>query len=190
MTEITRVPLLPIAPGSLAKLWLGVFVAALGAVVVAGAVMPPLVQVTTIKPGTGPSPLQDDYAMVKLTGTFDNGTVFQPTEQTMLPLNNNLIPGFTRAIEQMQAGGSYKVHIPASLGFGAKAVGPVPANSNLNFTVQLLDFETTEQYQQQQVMMAQMRRMKEQKHPDGAGAGPHAGRAGPAEDGPGPGGPQ
>ena len=48
MTEITRVPLQPLAKGSLAKVWLGVGAAIVLAAGIAWAAMPPGVSVETI----------------------------------------------------------------------------------------------------------------------------------------------
>ena len=64
----------------------------------------------------------------------------------------------------MQKGGSYKLCIPAALGYGDKATGPIPANSPLIFTVDLLDFKSMAEIQAMQSQMQQQ---------GGAGAPPH-----------------
>jgi FKBP-type peptidyl-prolyl cis-trans isomerase FkpA len=56
------------------------------------------------------------------------------------------------------------VHIPAKLAYGDKAQGVIPANSDLNFDIEVLAFMTREQYIQQMQMMQQMQ-----------GAMPHGG---------------
>jgi len=184
MTEITRVPLAPIASGSLRKLWLGVFVAVLGGGALAVAAMPAQVKVVTITPGTGPSPVGDDYVMVDIVGQLDNGTIFQQETKTPLQMGA-VIPGFTTALAKMQVGGKYQVHIPAEKAYGPKATGPIPANSDLNFTISLLEFKTAAEVQQMQMQMEQMRRSMEGRAghgPAGAGAGdPSAAGAGPTQ---------
>src|SRR3546814_10576700 len=60
MTEITRVPLQPIAKGSLTKIWLGVAAIALAAGGIAYAAMPPAVHVETLSAGSGDSPTMDE----------------------------------------------------------------------------------------------------------------------------------
>jgi FKBP-type peptidyl-prolyl cis-trans isomerase FkpA len=180
MTEITRVPLQPIAKGSLTKIWLGVAVAALAAGGVAWAAMPPLVDVRTITPGHGPSPQLSDVAVIKYTGTLPDGKVFDQSEGQMFPLTG-VIPGFTKALQQMQAGGHYKVKIPASLGYGSEARGPIPANTDLTFDIEVLTFMTREQAMQQMQMMQQMQQQQQGGSPHG-GAMPE-GPAGAAPDG-------
>ena len=182
MTEITRVPLAPIASGSLRKLWLGVFVAVLGGGALAVAAMPAQVKVVTITPGTGPSPVGDDVVLVDMVGQLDNGTVFQP--ETKAPLQMGaVIPGFTTALSKMQVGGKYQVRIPADKAYGAKATGPIPANSDLNFTITLLEFKTAAEVQQMQMQMEQMRRSMEGRGGRGpaGGADPSAAGAGPTQ---------
>ena len=40
----------------------------------------------------------------------------------------------------MSKGSKYRFWIKPSLGYGEKAVGPIPANATLTFDVELLDF--------------------------------------------------
>ena len=172
MTEITRVPLLPIAKGSMTRLWLGLAVAVLGGAAIASVGKPPLVDVQTIAPGAGPSPAGDDYVMINYTGRLANGVVFDSANRAVLPLQR-VVPGFTKALEQMQAGGKYLVKIPAKLAYGDKAVGQIPANSDLTFSVDLVDFKTAAEIEAQQRMFEQLRAMQA-AHPAGAAGAPGA----------------
>ena len=154
MTEITRVPLQPIAKGSLGKLWLGVVAAVALAGAGAWAAMPTLVKVSTVRAGEGPSPSLDDVAFIDYTGKLANGTVF---DQGKAPLAlRDVVPGFTQALEQMQAGGKYKVMIPAKLAYGDRATGPIPANSDLYFDIEVLGVMSRQQFEQQRQMMQMM----------------------------------
>ncbi|MFT4026875.1 MAG: FKBP-type peptidyl-prolyl cis-trans isomerase [Novosphingobium sp.] len=179
MTEITRVPLQPIAKGAVGKLWLGVVAAvALGAGL-AWATIPVSVTVVTERAGSGPSPTVEDVVLINYKGTLADGKVFDQGEKAPLQVAG-VIPGFTKALEQMQKGGKYKVHIPASLGYGAKGGGPIPPNADLNFEIELIDFRSLAEIQQQQQMMQQMQQQMQGAAPEaGAPGAPPAGAPAP-----------
>ena len=71
-----------------------------------------------------------------------------------------MIPGFAKALVQMQRGGKYKVEIPAALAYGDKAVGDIPANTDLTFEIDLLDFKSRAEIEQQQRLMQQLQQMQ------------------------------
>lgn len=174
MTEITRVPLQPIARGAIAKLWIGIAAVALAAGGIAYAAMPPSVDVETIVAGSGPSPTRDDVALVNYKGTLPDGKVFDQAERAVFPLAE-VVPGFTKALEQMQKGGKYKVQIPSELAYGDKQAGEIPPNTDLTFEIELLDFKSRAEIEQQMQMMQQLQQMQGGDAPEGAmppGAGP------------------
>jgi FKBP-type peptidyl-prolyl cis-trans isomerase FkpA len=161
MTEITRVPLQPIAKGSLIKLWIGVIVALLVAFGVAHAtriVQFNEVKVIAIKDGKGPSPTTSDVALINYVGKLTNGKVFDHGERSPMPLEG-VIPGFSQGLQKMKAGGTYRLEIPAALAYGSEAKRDasgqevIPANSDLVFDVQLIGSMPAQQFQQ--MMMAQ-----------------------------------
>jgi FKBP-type peptidyl-prolyl cis-trans isomerase FkpA len=159
MTEITRVPLQPVGQGAVGKLWLGVVAAvALGAGL-AWATVPASVKVETLRAGSGPSPTVEDLALINYKGMLPDGKVFDQQKNAVLPLGG-VVPGFTKALEQMQRGGKYKVHIPASLGYGEKGAGPIPANTDLDFEIELIDFRNRAEIERQQQMMQQLQQMQ------------------------------
>ena len=53
-----------------------------------------------------------------------------------------VIPGFAQGLQLMQSGGSYRLCIPSKLGYGEAGTGPIPANADLVFEVDLLSFTT------------------------------------------------
>ena len=184
MTEITRVPLQPIAKGSLSKMWLGVVAAVAAAGGIAWAAMPPQVKIQTLVAGEGPSPTINDVTMVKIKGTLRNGKVFQAEAQGPLEVAG-VIPGFTKALLQMQKGGKYHIEIPAALGYGDKPqgeAGEIPANSDLFFDIELIDFKSRAEIEQQQAMMRQIQQMQAQQQHGGRGA-PPPGAEGPMSGG-------
>ena len=170
MTEITRVPLPPIAKGALGKLWLGVAAAALAAGGLAWAGLPASVSIDVVKAGTGPSPTIQDVVLIKYKGTLPNGKVFDQQEQAAFRVEG-VIPGFTQALQKMQRGGKYKVVIPAKLGYGDKAAGPIPANSDLYFEVEVLGVMSRQQFDQQRQLMQMI---QAQQGGRGGPAGPDA----------------
>ena len=168
MTEITRVPIQPIARGALAKLWIGIVVIALLAAGIAYASLPASVEVDTIKLGAGASPTREDVALVNYKGMLPDGKVFDEGRQAVLPLAE-VVPGFTKALEQMQRGGRYKVVIPSELAYGSRQTGPIPPNTDLTFEIELLDFRSRAEIEQQQRMMQQLQQMQQmQGMPGGA----------------------
>lgn len=173
MTEITRVPLQPIAKGSLFKLWLGVIVAVLLGAGIAWAAVPKGVTVKVLAEGSGPHPTRDDVAFVKYTGKLDDGTVFDQSQDIPLPVKgifpdgsplplDRMVPGFTEAALQMRKGGKYIVHIPADKGYGAEAQKDqqgnvvIPANSDLTFDVELTGFMSQQDFQRRVSILQQM----------------------------------
>lgn len=182
MTEITRVPLQPLTKGSVSKIWLGTLAAVLVGGTVAIAAKPPLVGVKTLKAGEGPNPTAADLIMVNYVGKLDNGTVFDQNKNVIMQMQGT-IPGFAKALAQTQRGGKYLIKIPAKLAYGDKAAGPIPANSNLTFELDVVDFRNRAELEMQQRMMERMMQSRggagapsaeAPAVPGGAGAAPGA----------------
>lgn len=97
------------------------------------------IQLETLRAGTGASPTDSDVVILNYEGRLRDGTIFDANPRAPLPVNG-LIPGFTEGLKRMQKGGQYRLTIPSALGYGDTAQGPIPANSDLVFTVELIDF--------------------------------------------------
>ncbi len=173
MTEITRVPLHPIAKGSLTKLWIGIIAVILIGAAVAYAAVPKGVEVDTLQAGTGPHPTEADVILVNYTGKLKNGKVFDEGKAAPLPLQG-MIEGFKEGALQMQKGGKYVLTIPADKAYGAEAKSNpqtgevvIPANSDLVFDIDLLDFMSMQDFQARMAQMQQM--MQQQQQAQGAG---------------------
>jgi FKBP-type peptidyl-prolyl cis-trans isomerase FkpA len=172
----TAVPLRPVNKRGLTVLWIGVLLlVALGAGFAWWQTAANQISFTVVKAGEGPSPTDTDVVLVKYEGKLDDGTVFDANEQAPMQVAG-VVPGFSQALKRMQKGGKYTVVIPPKLGYGAAAQGPIPANSRLTFTVELLDFRSEAEIRAMQQMMQQM-----QGGPGGPGgtAGPPPGAAPP-----------
>lgn len=98
----------------------------------------PAIALETVSPGSGASPTDSDVVLVNYRGTLADGTLFDEGQRVVLPVSR-LIPGFTQGLKQMRVGGSYRLTIPAALGYGERTAGPIPPNSTLIFTVDLID---------------------------------------------------
>ena len=166
MTEIHRVPLLPIAKGSLTKLWLGVLIALLIGGGIAWITRSHDVRVETLKAGTGPSPSLQDVVQINYVAKLTDGTEFDKGQLVPMKLDE-VIPGFGQGITRMQKGGKYRLTIPADKAYGPEdkrnpQTGKVviPANSDLVFDVDLLDFKSREEIMRQQQMMQQLQQMQ------------------------------
>ena len=147
MSEVTAVPLRPIAKGSLVKLWVGVAVV-LGVGVGAAyygthkqvmAAMSPEdllasnaknsgvvttasgLQYKVIEPGQGPLPSMGDVAKIEYEGRFVNGKIFDASKRHggAVPMQiGGAIPGFTEALLLMRKGTKLQVWITPALGYG------------------------------------------------------------------------
>ena len=190
MTEITRVPLQPIAKGSLTKLWLAVALAVAAAVALAFLLAPRGLDVDTIVAGSGPTPGPEDVAFIRYTGRLDDGTVFDQSQDIALPIPgifpegtplplDGVVPGFREGLQQMQAGGTYELFIPADLAYGEMGQpdptgeGGVPPNADLTFNVELIEFMSREEFESriarfQEALQAQQNALGVPGNGDGA----------------------
>lgn len=92
--------------------------------------------------GKGKTPKADDTVKVHYTGTLIDGTKFDSSLdrgeafQTKL---TDVIPCWTKAMQQMKKGARAKVVCPPETAYGSRPVGQIPANSVLVFDVEMLE---------------------------------------------------
>lgn len=97
---------------------------------------------TMLRAGAGAKPAGDSTVLVNYIGYLAaTGAVFDQNVQTPMPVGE-VIPGFSQGLQLLSKGGVMRLCIPAAMGYGAQASGPIPANSDLVFQVELLDFKT------------------------------------------------
>ena len=94
--------------------------------------------------GTGAEVKVGDTVTVNYLGTLENGTKFDSSYDRGTPFsftvgNGKVIRGWELGLLGMKVGGKRELVVPAELGYGAQANGPIPANSVLKFTIELLD---------------------------------------------------
>jgi FKBP-type peptidyl-prolyl cis-trans isomerase len=97
--------------------------------------------------GTGDSPTAESIVLVNYRGYLaSSGSIFDANNATPFPVKS-VIAGFGEGLKLMQRGGRTKFCIPAALAYGAVQKGPIPANSDLIFDVDLLDFKSLAEIQ-------------------------------------------
>jgi hypothetical protein len=214
MSSITAVPLQPVKRRVLVYLWAGIVIAVLGAVALAWMApvdpaaaflasnrkVPGVVQTASglqymiLKPGKAlGSPTDQDVALINFEGKLTNGTSFGQSQRTPVPVaasegkaeGQGVPRGLSEALKLMTKGATYRFWIKPGLGYGDKAVGPIPAHSVLVFDVELLDFQSEAVIRQMQ-MQQQMMQQQQQGGAAGGGLPPGAGMP-PGAGGPPPG---
>ena len=97
---------------------------------------------TMLRPASGPMPAKADYVMVNYIGYLAaTGAVFDQGMQAAFPVGG-VIPGFSEGLQMMAKTGIARFCVPAALGYGAQGTGPIPANADLVFQVELVDYKT------------------------------------------------
>lgn len=91
------------------------------------------------QPGSGAMPTLADTVEVTYTGRLSSGEVFDTTDEPIQFPVEGLVPGFTEGLCMMQPGGTYRLVIPAELGYGPQGIpGVIPGGATLDFTVTLI----------------------------------------------------
>ena len=100
-------------------------------------------QYTIITAGTGESPKPEDKVKVHYTGRLIDGTVFDSSVERGEPIVfgvNQVIPGWTEALQLMQPGAQWILYIPPALAYGENGAGGVIGpNQALIFEVELIE---------------------------------------------------
>lgn len=93
--------------------------------------------------GTGPVIATGDSVSVRYTGWLSNGTQFDTNTSAAAPYGvrlgaHGVIPGWEEGLPGMRVGGTRQILIPPALAYGVYQYGPIPGNSVLVFTVQVV----------------------------------------------------
>ena len=102
-------------------------------------------QYEVLKEGEGDErPAATDVVRVHYEGKLLSGKVFDSSIARNEPIDfpvNQVIPGWTEALQLMNVGSKYRLYIPSNLAYGSRGAGDViPPNSTLIFEVELIGF--------------------------------------------------
>jgi FKBP-type peptidyl-prolyl cis-trans isomerase FkpA len=93
-----------------------------------------------VNPGSGPTPASNSTLSVKYTGKLTDGTIFDQQTTTAISFSlSGVIVGWQLGMPLIKKGGSIKLIIPSTYGYGCAANGPIPAYSILYFEIELID---------------------------------------------------
>lgn len=105
---------------------------------------------TALRSATGAKPAAGDVVLINYIGYLAaGGQTFDQAMRAPLPVDD-VVPGFSEGVKLIPVGAIYRLCIPASLGYGARDAGQIPANSDLVFQVELLDKKTMAEVQAMQ----------------------------------------
>jgi peptidylprolyl isomerase len=96
--------------------------------------------------GTGAVAEKGKLITVHYVLSLEDGTVIQNSRDFGQPFKfvlgaGQVIPGWEIGFNGMKVGGKRTIIIPPEFGYGAQQAGPIPPNSTLVFTVELLGVE-------------------------------------------------
>mgnify|MGYP000875692176 FL=1 len=103
--------------------------------------LPSGLQYKILKEGSGKTPKATDTVTVQYRGTLADGTEFDSSYSRGTPATfklNQVIPGWTEALQLMKVGSKWQLFIPPNLAYGERGQGRIPPNSLLIFEVELL----------------------------------------------------
>ena len=106
-------------------------------------VLPSGLQYKVLKSGEGRKPGRTDKVRCHYEGTFPNGQKFDSSYDRDEPAVfgvNQVIAGWTEALQLMSEGSAWELYIPYNLAYGeAGAPGAIPPYSTLVFKVELIE---------------------------------------------------
>lgn len=93
-------------------------------------------------PAQAAKPVKTDIVLIHYLGYLAaDGTVFDQAMQTPMAVAD-VINGFSEGLTLAAKGSIMRLCIPSALGYGAQGTGPIPANADLVFQVELVDFRS------------------------------------------------
>jgi FKBP-type peptidyl-prolyl cis-trans isomerase FklB len=107
--------------------------------------LPSGLQYKVVTAGTGLKPKKEDTVTVEYTGRLITGEVFDSTDKSGKPATfrlDQVIPGWTEALQLMPVGSTWEIFVPANLAYGSRNVGGlIGPNETLIFNVHLISID-------------------------------------------------
>ncbi|BAP56881.1 FKBP-type peptidylprolyl cis-trans isomerase [Thioploca ingrica] len=112
--------------------------------------LPSGLQYKVITQGTGKTPKATDQVTTHYRGTLIDGTEFDSSYKRGKPASfavNQVIPGWTEALQLMKEGDKWQLVVPAKLGYGDRGVpgGKIGPNATLIFDIELISVNPVEE---------------------------------------------
>jgi FKBP-type peptidyl-prolyl cis-trans isomerase FklB len=105
--------------------------------------LPSGLQYMVLQEGNGQKPGPTTMVTVHYEGSLTEGKIFDSSYKRGKPASfgvNQVISGWTEALQLMPVGSKWRLFIPSALGYGERgAGGSIPPYSTLIFDVELLD---------------------------------------------------
>jgi len=102
-------------------------------------------QYEVLEAGSGPSPGPQATVVTHYHGTFVDGAVFDSSVQRGTPAEfgvNQVIPGWTEALQMMSVGEKWRIACPPHLAYGEQGAGDaIPPNTALVFEIHLIEIK-------------------------------------------------
>ncbi len=105
-------------------------------------VLPSGLQYEVLVAGEGARPSREDHVRTHYHGTLIDGSVFDSSYERGQPAEfpvGGVIAGWVEALQLMNTGSKWRLHVPSELAYGGQAVGSIPPHSVLVFDVELLE---------------------------------------------------
>ncbi len=102
-------------------------------------------QYEVLEEGTGASPTAQSTVVTHYHGTLVDGTVFDSSVERGQPAEfgvNQVIAGWTEALQMMSVGEKWRIACPPHLAYGEQGAGDsIPPNTALVFEIHLIDIK-------------------------------------------------
>jgi len=102
-------------------------------------------QYEVLEAGSGPSPAGQSTVVTHYHGTLVDGTVFDSSVERGQPAEfgvNQVIPGWTEALQLMSVGDKWRIACPPHLAYGEQGAGDsIPPNTALVFEIHLIEIK-------------------------------------------------